>query len=92
MCSQHVVDMKILRTGTLVGVGMAGLGLVCGVLYSVGGFFVDLFTIGLNWGTVLAFGALVGMPVVFGVFGFLAGALIALVVGGVGRVLDRMRR
>ena len=84
--------MKVLRIATIAGIGMAGLGLVCGVLYSVGGFFVDLFTIGLNWGTVLAFGALVGMPVIFGVFGFLLGALIALVIGGVGRVLDRMRR
>ena len=44
--------------GALLG---AAVGLACGVLYSVGGFFVDLFTIGLNRGTLLAFGALIGM-------------------------------
>ena len=71
---------------------MAYLGLVCGVLYSVGGFFYDLFTTGLNWGTAMAFGALVGMPAVFGAFGFLCGSLGALEAGGVGAVLDRMRQ
>ncbi len=69
---------------------MAYLGLACGALYSVGGFVVDLLTIGLNRGTAVAFTALVGMPVAFGAFGFICGALIALVVRGVGAVLDRM--
>ncbi len=71
---------------------MACLGLVCGVLYSFGGLVVDLLTIGLNWGTVLAFGALVGMPIIFGTFGFFLGALIDLIAQGVGAVLDRMGR
>ena len=71
---------------------MVYLGLVCGVLYSVGGLVIDMLTIGLNWGTAMAFMALVGMPVVFGAFGFLCGALIALVAGAVGAVRDRMRR
>ena len=68
----------------------AYLGLVCGVLYSFGGVVVDLLTIGLNWGTLMAFGALVGMPVVFGAFGFFLGALIGLITQGVGAVLDRL--
>ena len=55
----------------IVGLGM-------GILYSVGGFFVDLFTIGLNYGTVLAFGALVGMPLIFGVMGLVVGLVTAL--------------
>ena len=71
---------------------MAWLGLVCGVLYSFGGFFVDLLTIGLNGGTVLAFGALIGMPVIFGALGFCLGALIALVAQCAGAVLDRADR
>lgn len=62
------------------------------MLYSFGGVGVDLFTIGLNWGTVLAFGALVGMPVIFGALGFFLGALIALIAKGVGALLDRMQR
>jgi hypothetical protein len=60
----------------------AYLGLACGVLYSVGGFIYDLLTVGLNWGTALAFMALVGMPLLFGAFGFASGALFALVTGG----------
>ena len=71
---------------------MAYLGLVCGVLYSVGGLVVDMLTVGLNWGTAMAFMALVGMPVVFGAFGFLCGALIALAAQSVGVVRDRMRQ
>jgi poly(3-hydroxybutyrate) depolymerase len=71
---------------------MAIVGLVCGVLYSVGGFCVDLFTTGLNWGTAMAFMALVGMPVIFGAAGFVLGALIALVVRGVKAVLGRRGR
>jgi len=83
--------MKILPTAKLAAKWMACAGLVCGVLYSVGGFFVDLLTIGLNWGTAMAFGALVGMPVMFGVFGFVVGALVAFVVGGFGAAIGRTR-
>ena len=82
--------MKILPAATLLARWSAYLGLFCGVLYSFGGFFYDLFTTGLNWGTAMAFGALIGMPVVFGTFGFVLGALIAFVVGGVRAVVDRM--
>lgn len=84
--------MKILPTAIKVGKWMAYLGLACGVLYSVGGFVVDLLTIGLNRGTAMAFMALVGMPVIFGLFGFLLGAMIAVVAGGVGTVRDKLRR
>ena len=84
--------MKILPTAVRLARWGAYLGLVCGVLYSFGGVVVDLLTIGLNWGTVLAFGALVGMPVIFGALGFFLGALIALIAKGVGALLDRMQR
>ncbi len=69
---------------------MAYFGLVCGVFYSVGGFFYDLFTMGLNWGTAMAFMALVGMPVIFSTVGFIVGALIACVARGARMVLFRM--
>ncbi|MBT7126436.1 MAG: hypothetical protein HN899_14920 [Gemmatimonadales bacterium] len=81
--------MKVLPTSMRFAKWSAYLGLVCGVLYSFGGVVVDLLTVGLNWGTVMAFGALVGMPVAFGVPGFFLGALVALVAQGVGAVLDR---
>ena len=81
--------MKILPTAMRLARWSAIVGLAFGVLYSVGGFFVDLFTTGLNWGTAMAFGALIGMPVIFGALGFCLGALGAFVAGGVGAVLDR---
>lgn len=58
--------------------GGAYVGIVCGVLYSFGGFVVDLLTVGLNWGTAMAFGALLGMPVIFCFLGFVLGAFIDL--------------
>lgn len=61
------------------------LGLLAGVLYSVGGFAIDLFvsvgwivsseTPGLSYGTILAFGALVGMPVISAAVGFVTGLI-----------------
>ena len=57
---------------------MAWLGLVCGMLYSVIGLVLDLGGGGLNSGTALAFLSILGMPILFGSFGFLCGALGAL--------------
>jgi len=40
-------------------------GLICGVIYSFGGLIVDLIeTGGLNYGSALAFFALIGMPLI----------------------------
>jgi hypothetical protein len=67
----------------------AYLGLLAGILYSFGGFIIDTLvtlelvttneTPGLSYGTVLAFGALFGMPAI--------GALIGLISGIVGAIL-----
>ena len=73
--------MSALPTAMRFGRWGAYFGLVCGVLYSVGGVVVDFLTIGLNWGTVMAFGSLVGMPAIFGALGFLLGAITAFVTG-----------
>ncbi len=61
------------------------IGLLAGIIYSVGGFFIDLFvslgwltsqeTPGLSYGTILAFGALIGMPIIFAVLGFIVGII-----------------
>jgi hypothetical protein len=67
------------------------LGLVCGVLYSVGGFFYDLFTVGLNGGTALAFLALAGMPALFGVVGLIVGFLVAGAANGLAGVAGWFR-
>ena len=84
--------MKILPTAKKLARWMAYVGLVCGVVYSFGGLVYDLMTIGLNWGTAIAFTAIVGMPVMFGILGFVSGTLIAVVAGGVGATLHRLRR
>ena len=80
---EKVKQLKILSTAKFAAVigGFAGLG--AGILYSFGGLIIDTLvsigwittteTPGLSFGTVLAFGALIGMPLIFAVFGFVAG-------------------
>ena len=64
------------RSPRIVGALWGGwLGLACAVLYSVGGLVIDLRTVGLNWGTLMAFGALVGMPLILASAGFMMGWL-----------------
>lgn len=65
-------------------------GVLFGILYSFGGLFIDTLvsleivspelasTPGLSFGTVLAFGALIGMPLLFVFIGFLFGIIEAL--------------
>ncbi len=63
------------------------VGLIAGILYSFGGLIIDAFvtlgwvttteTPGLSYGTVLAFGALIGMPIVFAAYAF-----VLILVGG----------
>ena len=65
-------------SATLVGIMMSFMGMIAGILYAFGGFFLELFTGTLNAGTALAFGALIGMPVIFGLFGLVAGAVGAI--------------
>lgn len=72
----------------IVGVIATYLGLVAGILYSFGGFFYELLTGTLNDGTVLAFGALIGMPVIFGAAGVVAGALGAMLYNAIGRIVS----
>lgn len=67
---------------------MALVGLLVGILYSFGGLLIDSLvsldlitsneTPGLSDGTVLAFGALVGMPIIFAIVGFLTGIIEAV--------------
>ena len=76
--------MTVARGAVLGGVVGALVGLGLGVVYAFGGLLIDLFTIGLNPGTWMAFGALIGMPVLFGGAGIVVGAVAAFVV-------DRLR-
>lgn len=67
------------------------LGFFCGIIYSIGGLVVDSLvslglasgavweTPGLSLGTLLAMGALIGMPVIFGFLLICAACLEALI-------------
>ena len=62
------------------------LGLLLGVIYSFGGLIIDVATIGLNWGTLMAFGALIGMPIIFAIAGMLLGIVLDMAVKLLSRI------
>jgi hypothetical protein len=67
--------LGVLFSAKLQAILMAFLGLIAGILYSFGGALYDLSTGGFSSGTALAFMALVGMPVMFALFGFFVGGI-----------------
>lgn len=58
------------------------IGALAGILYSIGGLIHDLLNTGLNSGTALAFLAIIGMPILFGIGGFFTGIIEALIFNG----------
>ena len=68
------------------GISAAVLGLIPGVLYAFGGAVFDMSMGGPNAGTLMAFGALIGMPLYFGVVSAIIGGLGAWIYN---RVADR---
>lgn len=89
--------IKVLSLAKLQAVIMTIAGLISGILYSFGGLLIDVLvsigwvspesasTPGLSFGTVLAFGALIAMPIIFAICGFLAGAIGAFLYNIFGR-------
>ena len=85
-----VKNIKVVSFAIFQSFLTALVGLICGILYSFGGFIIDVIvsigwvssasasTPGLSFGTVLAFGALIGMPIIFATFGFLIGPIEAI--------------
>jgi hypothetical protein len=77
--------IKVFQYTKVLTIGFAFLGLVLGVLYSFGGLIIDALvslewinsneTPGLSYGTILAFGALVGIPAIGAAFGFITGII-----------------
>lgn len=70
--------LSVITVAKFQAVLAAYLGLFAGIIYSFGGLIYDLFTTGLNWGTLMAFGALIGMPLVFGALGAVLGVVEAI--------------
>jgi hypothetical protein len=82
--------IKVLSFAKFPALLFALLGLIAGILYSFGGLAIDTLvsiglifsasasTPGLSYGTIFAFGALVGMPLIFAVVGFIVGIIEAV--------------
>ena len=78
----------IFFSAKLLAIYGAGIGLILGIIYSFGGAVIDILvsfdwitsseTTGVSSGTALAFFALLGMPIIFAVLGFLLGIIGAL--------------
>jgi len=78
--------LDILSGAQIGAVIMASMGLFMGVLYSVGGLVYELYMgIPLNLGTILAFGALVGMPLIFAIPGIVIGAIVATIYNAISK-------
>ena len=92
--------VSVLSSARLAAAVMGLAGMAAGMLYAFGGALYDtlvtlgwiasaesgtLSTPGLGWGTVLAFGALIGMPVIFAAAGLAAGTVGAVLYNVVAR-------
>lgn len=81
----HIKKVGLFSFTKLITIIMTIAGFIAGILYSFGGLLLDILvsievldpaaagTPGLGYGTVLAFGALIGMPLIFAAFGIVAG-------------------
>ena len=65
------------------------LGLVLGFIYAIGGFFLDLLTIGLNQGSFLALFALIGMPLIGSIAAFCLGLTFAIIYNMIAFLFDQ---
>jgi hypothetical protein len=87
--------IKVLSFAIFQGFLGTLLGLIAGIIYSFGGLIIDVLvsigwvtcseTPGLSYGTLLAFGALIGMPIIFAIGGFILGIVEAFLYNLVGR-------
>jgi hypothetical protein len=68
-------NIRVLSLAKLQAVVMAFVGLIVGIVYSFGGAIYEAYTGTLNSGTALAFFALIGMPILFAVFGYVTGII-----------------
>jgi len=69
----------VLALAKFQAVLMAPLGMITGIIYSFGGTVYDIISTGsVNYGTALAYVALVVQPIMFAIVGFLIGIVEAL--------------
>jgi hypothetical protein len=85
---KKIKKLNPIRVARFHAILFAMIGLFFGVVYSFGGLAIDSLvslgwitsseTPGLSMGTVLAFGSLIGMPIIFTVIGYILGMIGAL--------------
>jgi len=85
---EKVKKIKVFSFAKFQAILFGFLGVLAGILYAFGGLLIDLLvsldwissneTPGLSEGTLLAFGALLGMPVLFAIIGFITGVVEAI--------------
>jgi hypothetical protein len=85
---KELKKIKVFPFAKFQAILMALVGLLTGIVYSFGGFIIDTLvslewmttteTPGLSYGTILAFGALIGMPLMAATAGFLIGLVEAI--------------
>ncbi len=93
--SKKIKTLPFLKFQTVMG-GIFGL--MTGIMYAFGGLIIDALvsanwiahseTPGLSYGTILAFGALIGMPIIFAGFGLIIGIFEVLVFNGLSKWMD----
>lgn len=85
----RVREAGALSFAKLFALAFGLLGILAGAMYSVGGAIYDLVaTRTVNWGTALAFLALIGMPLAFAIVGALVGMLSAPMFNIVARLMN----
>lgn len=84
------VSINILLFARLQCAAFTAIGVVCGAVYAFGGIALDLATDGLNTGSILALLALIGMPLLFAVIGFVFGSIQALTLNLLSPLLSRV--
>ena len=80
--------INLLSFAKLLTVMGALIVLILGILYTFGGLLIDIMvtmawitpheTPGLSYGSLLAFGAIIGMPLIFALFGLVLGFIGAI--------------
>jgi hypothetical protein len=67
--------IRVLSLAKLQAAVMTFVGLIAGIAYSIGGAILDALSGSLSSGTALAFLALIGMPLLSAILGFVTGAI-----------------
>ena len=94
-------SIQVSSATKLSSAGGAVIGLFAGIVYSVGGAIIDALvsagwvstdeTPGLSFGTILAFGALAGMPLIGAAAGFVVGAFGAWLYNSIAKRLGGLK-